>query len=107
MDSKGNEIGRIIKHWSGIREIFGGVNDFRIQCKFLNPESSSLLCVKYYSQGIYATFEICLTIKMPNTTIVVCFVFCRVTLKIIVVNSVDLDQTVRVDLLLHYSFVKH
>ena len=35
MDSKGTEIGRIIKHWGGVREIFGGVNDFRVQCKYI------------------------------------------------------------------------
>lgn len=31
MDASGQEIGRIIKHWGGIREMFGGVNDFRVQ----------------------------------------------------------------------------
>ncbi|KAL4228869.1 Plscr4p [Mactra antiquata] len=29
--STGEEIGRIIKHWGGCRELLGGVNDFRVQ----------------------------------------------------------------------------
>ncbi|KAL3887321.1 hypothetical protein ACJMK2_027263 [Sinanodonta woodiana] len=29
--TSGVEVGRIIKHWGGCREIFGGVNDFRVQ----------------------------------------------------------------------------
>ena len=37
-DSTGAEIGRIIKHWSGARECFGGVNDFRVQCKLTSRE---------------------------------------------------------------------
>lgn len=30
-NAQGMEIGRIIKHWGGCREICGGVNDFRVQ----------------------------------------------------------------------------
>ncbi|OWF36696.1 phospholipid scramblase 2-like [Mizuhopecten yessoensis] len=28
--SKGQQIGEIVKHWGGCREIFGGVNDFKV-----------------------------------------------------------------------------
>ena len=34
-----------------------------------------------------------LTLKVPITIIVVCFVFCRLLLKVIVANSVNPDQT--------------
>ena len=33
-------------------------------------------------------------LKMPDTTLVICFVFCRLLLKVIVSNSVDPEQAV-------------
>lgn len=32
-ETQNNQIGEIIKHWGGCREIFGGVNDFRLKSK--------------------------------------------------------------------------
>ena len=43
MDASGQEIGRIIKHWGGIREMFGGVNDFRVQCKYQTKLDGQLI----------------------------------------------------------------
>jgi hypothetical protein len=33
MGKEGNEVGEIVKHWGGCREICGAVNDFKVTCK--------------------------------------------------------------------------
>lgn len=42
-ETQNNQIGEIIKHWGGCREIFGGVNDFRLKSKSVITSTCKLV----------------------------------------------------------------
>jgi hypothetical protein len=45
-DVTGTDVGRIIKHWGGCRELCGGVNDFSVQCMYF----ILLFCIVYFNE---------------------------------------------------------